>query len=186
MAKAVFHKNQRVYVKPVGTWALIERVNPQWASNVEEPLRIFYDVGLGRDFSAQELSADVRNSSTDRADRDNWRLMRAPNKWRSEEDCGHHPFPGTFPVIVTDTQDWGGWRVPGAEYDRDPLRVEFQARVIANALPLLQIANALSEHADENPDDIPSALAEITREAFRVRRRIYDEPYEGERHEAAE
>ena len=26
MAKALFHKNQRVYVKPVGTWALIERV----------------------------------------------------------------------------------------------------------------------------------------------------------------
>ena len=26
MAKANFHKNQRVYVKPVGTWALVERV----------------------------------------------------------------------------------------------------------------------------------------------------------------
>ena len=24
MAKAQFHKNQRVYVKPVGTWALVE------------------------------------------------------------------------------------------------------------------------------------------------------------------
>ena len=28
MAKAQFHKNQRVYVKPVGTWALVERVDP--------------------------------------------------------------------------------------------------------------------------------------------------------------
>ena len=24
MAKAVFHKGQRVYVKPVGTWAVVE------------------------------------------------------------------------------------------------------------------------------------------------------------------
>jgi hypothetical protein len=30
MAKAQFHKNQRVYVKPVGTWALIERVVLGW------------------------------------------------------------------------------------------------------------------------------------------------------------
>ena len=27
MAKASFHKNQRVYVKPVGTWALIEKID---------------------------------------------------------------------------------------------------------------------------------------------------------------
>jgi len=26
MAKAQFHKNQRVYVKPVGTWALVSAV----------------------------------------------------------------------------------------------------------------------------------------------------------------
>ena len=28
MAKAQFHKNQRVYVRPVGTWALVEKVIP--------------------------------------------------------------------------------------------------------------------------------------------------------------
>ena len=41
MAKAQFHKNQRVYVKTVGTWALIEKVMPQWAKGLDEPLRIF-------------------------------------------------------------------------------------------------------------------------------------------------
>jgi hypothetical protein len=45
MAKAQFHKNQRVYVKPVGTWALIERVIPHWAKGLDEPLRVYYDVG---------------------------------------------------------------------------------------------------------------------------------------------
>ena len=48
MAKAQFHKNQRVYVRPVGTWAVIERVVPQWVKDMDEPLRIHYDVGLGR------------------------------------------------------------------------------------------------------------------------------------------
>jgi len=58
MAKAQFHKNQRVYVKPVGTWALIEAVRPQWAKGLDEPIRIFYDVGLGRDFGADELTSE--------------------------------------------------------------------------------------------------------------------------------
>ena len=35
MAKAVFHKNQRVYVSSVGTWAMVEQVVPQWAKGVE-------------------------------------------------------------------------------------------------------------------------------------------------------
>ena len=52
MAKALFHKNQKVYVKPVGTWAIVERVIPQWVKGMDEPLRVHYDVGLGREFSA--------------------------------------------------------------------------------------------------------------------------------------
>jgi len=56
--KANFHKNQRVYVKPVGTWAAVEKVVPQWAKGIDEPLRIFYDVGLGREFAAEELQAE--------------------------------------------------------------------------------------------------------------------------------
>ena len=58
MAKAQFHKNQRVYVKPVGTWALIERVVPHWTKGLSEPLRVHYDVGLGREFAAEELQAE--------------------------------------------------------------------------------------------------------------------------------
>ena len=58
MAKAQFHKNQRVYVKPVGTWALVERVVPHWAKGIDEPIRIHYDVGLGREFAAEELQSE--------------------------------------------------------------------------------------------------------------------------------
>ena len=42
MAKALFHKSQRVFVKPVGTWALIEKVVPHWVKDVDEPLRVTY------------------------------------------------------------------------------------------------------------------------------------------------
>ena len=61
MAKAVFHKGQRVYVKPVATWAVIEEVRPQWVKGVEEPLRVSYDTGLGRDFQAHELAAEEKD-----------------------------------------------------------------------------------------------------------------------------
>lgn len=56
MAKAQFHKHQRVYVKPVGSWAVVEKVVPHWTKGLDEPLRIFYDVGLGREFDADELT----------------------------------------------------------------------------------------------------------------------------------
>lgn len=148
MAKAAYHKHQRVYVKPVGTWALIERVKPQWVKDVEQPVKIYYDCGLGRDFTEAELSGEA----VEEVDGGRWRLMRARNKWQSAEECAHHPQPGTYPVIVTDERDWGGWRVPGAEYDRDPARIEGQARLMVHAPRLLAMAEAIARMAAENPD----------------------------------
>src|SRR5262249_48419489 len=127
MAKAVFHKGQRVYVKPVATWASVEQVLPQWVKGVEEPLRVTYDVGLGREFQAHELAAEDREAARpDLLETENWRILRGSNKLGAQCDATRHPFPGTYPVVVTDDKDWGGWRVPMAEYDRDPQRIEYQ------------------------------------------------------------
>jgi hypothetical protein len=80
MAKAVFHKNQRIYVKTVGTWSTIERVVPHWAKGLDEPLRIFYDVGLGREFSAEELQTEqAQNAAVSSIGSENWRLIRSKN-----------------------------------------------------------------------------------------------------------
>ena len=121
MAKAQFHKNQRVYVKPVGTWALIEHVVPHWAKGIDEPIRVHYDVGLGREFMAEELLSEEPMSDNVPANKQHWRVVRARNKWQPAADCARHPIPGTYPVVVTGEAEWGGWRVPGAEYDLDPL-----------------------------------------------------------------
>jgi hypothetical protein len=113
MAKAVFHKGQRVYVKPVATWAVIEQVHPQWVKGVEEPLRVTYDTGLGRDFQAHELAAEEKDPhKPDLIETENWRVLRAVNRLSQEARDPRHPYPGTYPVVVTDEQDWGGWRVP--------------------------------------------------------------------------
>ena len=75
MAKASFHKNQKVFVKPVGTWAVVEHVLPQWVKGLDEPLKVHYDVGLGREFSASELTADNAEGSTDdTVELDIWRI----------------------------------------------------------------------------------------------------------------
>lgn len=171
MAKADFHKHQRVFVRPVGTWALIEQVKPHWVKGVEEPVRISYDCGLGRDFTPDELSEEQK----DDVDVGNWRLMRARNKWQSPDECAHHPFPGTFPVVVTDQQDWGGWRVPGAEYDRDPQTVEFQARLIAAAPSLLKLAETLAQQA-ERPDDLPEDIRKMVMFAKSAVKKIRSKP----------
>ena len=179
MAKALFHKNQRVYVKPVGTWASIERVVPQWVKGVDEPSRIFYDVGLGRDFSASELTAEDQNKQLREDEEDigaeSWRLVRARNKWQVTESAKHHPFPGTFPVVVTDEHDWGGWRVPGSEYDRDPQRIEFQARMIVAAPRLLRLVKKLTETASSDPD-VPQEIVDVARDSVTVLRYVYDIP----------
>jgi hypothetical protein len=165
MAKASFHKNQRVYVRPVGTWALIERVVPHWAKGLDEPIRVFYDVGLGREFAADELQSEEPLKDEKNLGSERWRIVRARNKWQNTEDCARHPMPGTYPVVMTTETDWGGWRVPGAEYDLDPGKVERQARLIASAPHLASLANTLVEWARKSGEEMPAALAELAHDA---------------------
>lgn len=164
MAKAVFHKNQRVYVKPVGTWANIEKVLPQWTKGLDEPLRVFYDVGLGREFTADELRAEQPAELAMDAGGEKWRILRAKNKWQPAEDCAHHPVPGTYPIIVTADTDWGGWRVPGAEYDLAPHKIEAQARLIVAAPKLAHLAKQLMQYASDEAHNVPNAVAGLATE----------------------
>jgi hypothetical protein len=176
MAKAQFHRNQRVWVDIIGTWATIERVIPAWAKGFDEPVRITYDVGLGRDFLAHELQGEEDVEAMPAIDGASWRLMRARNKWQSPEDSVHHPFPGTFPVVVTDEADWGGWRVPGAEYDRDPHKIERQARLIAVAPRLFALAKEIAELVAESPEDAPLAVRRLADQAAAIERYLDDVP----------
>lgn len=168
MAKAQFHKNQRVYVKPVGTWALIERVVPHWAKGLDEPLRVFYDVGLGREFGAEELQHEETAARETKLTGEAWRVVRGRNKWQSTEDCASHPFPGTHPVVMTGETEWGGWRVPGAEYDLDPFKAERQARLIANAPRLAALASELVNWIKQSGEEMPADLGQLARDAQAV------------------
>jgi hypothetical protein len=174
MAKAQFYRNQKVWVESVGAWATVERINPVWAKGFDEPVRITYEVGLGREFLAHELRAENRGEGAE--DVEQWRVLRARNKWQQPEDCGHHPFPGTFPVVVTEKADWGGWRVPGAEYDRDPHKIEYQARLIASAPQLLAVGRGLIEMVEEAPTDAPPELVRLAHLAALVERYLKEIP----------
>jgi hypothetical protein len=177
MAKAVFHKGQRVYVRPVGTWATVEQVKPQWVKGVEEPLRVTYDAGLGREFQAHELAAEEKEvQKPDLIETENWRVLRATNRKVGDMRDASHPYPGSYPVVVTDEKDWGGWRVPVAEYDREPTRIEHQARVFANALRLMRVTRELIEFAQDFPQETPPQLQELAQQAEMVMAAIYHEP----------
>jgi len=175
MAKALFHRNQRVWVESVGAWAVVEKIVPLWAKGFDEPVKISYDVGLGRTFNANELRADQETEETMKDMGQRWRLLRVHNKWQTAEACQHHPFPGTFPVVVTDAVDWGGWRTPGAEYDRDPHRIEYQARLIASAPQLLAIAKSLATlvAATARPSE---ELKRLATESARIEDFLNDSP----------
>ena len=175
MAKARYHKSQRVFVKPVGTWGFIENIVPKWIKGVEEPIKIHYDVGMGREFSQDELDAsetplDIPGMPVD-AQHDTdmiWHIVRGQNKWKSSKDCGHHPYPGTHPVIVTTERDWGGWRVPGAEYDRDPERIERQARLLVKAPMIAALLYQFIEDASDQEENLPDSTLQIARLAQKV------------------
>lgn len=174
MTKAQFKKNQRVWVDSVGAWATVERVVPAWTGGLSEPVRITYDVGLGRMFHAAELTLDPRDAADAGASVDAWRVVRDRNKWRSLEETTRHPIPGTHPVVITDPQDWGGWRVPRAEYDRDPARIEAQARIIAAAPKLRALAQELITLVAEGA--APEALRGLARRAATIELELHDLP----------
>jgi hypothetical protein len=174
LAKAQFHRHQRVWVEAVGAWATVEKLVPVWAKGFDEPVKITYDVGMGRDFSAAELRSETLDENSGATGE--WRLLRARNKWQMEDDCAHHPHPGTFPVVVTDAADWGGWRVPGAEYDRDPHKIERQARLIAIAPRLMAIARDITALIDEAPEDAPPAIQHLARQIDALEAYMNDVP----------
>jgi hypothetical protein len=176
VAKTVFQRNQKVWVESVGAWATIERIVPIWAKGFDEPVRVTYDVGLGREFLAHELKAEDRLADDGGVAVAHWRILRARNKWQQESDCLHHPYPGTYPVVVTDPNDWGGWRTPGAEYDRDPRKIEFQARLIAAAPQLHALARQLVELAADSPDDAPPAVVALAQRAAAIERVLHEVP----------
>jgi hypothetical protein len=187
MAKATFHKNQRVFVKPVGTWATIERILPQWVKGLDEPLKVHYCCGLGREFTAAELIAErAHGLADDEPLSETWRIYRGKNRWGEQSDPSGHPHPGTFPIVATDDRNWGGWRVPGAEYDRDPHRIEFQARMIESSPQLMTIAKELAMFAHAHDGDLPDDLVQLARRATASLRRIYDTPVPDAAHQAAE
>ena len=70
----------------------------------------------------------------------------------------NHPFPGTYPVVVTGEADWGGWRVPGAEYALSPARIELQARLVAGAPQMAAILKELTDWAKTCAGDVPQAM----------------------------
>ncbi len=175
MAKAVFQKNQRVWVESVGAWATIEKLVPIWARGFDEPVRVTYDVGMGREFQAHELKPEQDSDDVLAEDGAHWRLLRARNKWQTPETCRHHPFPGSYPVVVTDANDWGGWRTPGAEYDRDPHKIEFQARLIATAPRLLALARGLMATIEEMPG-APPELQRLAAQAGKIQQFLKEVP----------
>lgn len=181
MAKALFSKAQRVFVKPVGTWVLVERVVPHWVKGVDEPLRISYDCGLGRLFQAHELVSEQAMQNLEREDDEDddlllehWRIIRRLIKWRSDDgQPGASAHPGTYPVIATDDGPTGGWRVPSAEYDRDPQRIEHQARMIAQAPELMRIARKLTDFAAAHPGRVDEEIAPMVRRCAAILRSVY-------------
>ena len=144
---------------------------PQWVRGCAEPIKVLYDCGMGRDFEEAELAeetAALPEHGDFNGNVPEWRVVRGQNRWKSAEQCGHHPVPGTHPVIVTTEREWGGWRVPGAEYDLDPFRIELQARIIARAPILMALLKRLVEFADHEPENLSHGILELAQLSQRV------------------
>jgi hypothetical protein len=66
--------------------------------------------------------------------------------------------------------------VPGAEYDRDAAKIEFQARLIASAPRLLALSRQLLALVDEVPEDAPPDVRALAEEAVKIERYLKEVP----------
>ncbi len=98
-------------------------------------MKIHYDVGLGREFSASELVADKATRPIDEvADFDNWRISRAAQPlegYRGRLPTIRSPAPIRSSRPTTRTGAAGAFRAPNTT--AIPQRIEFQARIIEAA-----------------------------------------------------
>jgi hypothetical protein len=60
--KARMQVGDRVLVEPVGVDATIKRIIPVWRYGNAEPVRVYFDCGLGRTFHDFELTPLPANS----------------------------------------------------------------------------------------------------------------------------
>jgi hypothetical protein len=88
-------------------------------------------------------------------------------------------------VVVTDANDWGGWRVPGAEYDRDPHKIEFQARLLTMSPRLLTLARQVVRLVEESNGAAPQELQALAAEVVRIDRYLKEVPAASEAEPAA-
>ena len=82
-------------------------------------------------------------------------------------------------MVVTDKTDWGGWRTPGAEYDRDPRKMEAQARLIVSAPRLLALAQTVIDLAKDAGGEAPPAVRDLAEQAMAIQRFIDEVPAAG-------
>ena len=66
--------------------------------------------------------------------------------------------------------------MPGAEYDRDPGKIETQARIIVSAPRLIRLARELQQLVADDPDDAPAEIQDLAALAAEVLRYIVDVP----------
>jgi hypothetical protein len=69
---------------------------------------------------------------------------------------------------VTSDRDWGGWRVPGAEYDHDPQRIEHQAQVIARAPVFIKLLEEFVQYTDGEAENLSDDLTKLAQVARRI------------------
>jgi len=148
--------------------------------DVSEPLRITYDCGLGRPFHAHELVSEQGMLNQNRLSDDDeemmleyWHIDRRTIRWRPGDLGVTQANPGTYPVVATDEGNTGGWRVTGGEYDRDPQRIEHEARMIVHAPDLIRAARRIAEFASQNPDGFPNELKPVAQHCARILRNVY-------------
>jgi hypothetical protein len=110
---------------------------------------------MGREFAQEELeeeSVALRNNAANGLGTVPGGSCVATIAGRAPSSAGgHHPHPSTHPMIVTTERDWRAWRVPSAEYDLDPCRIERQAEIIVRVPIFMKLLEQFVEYADREP-----------------------------------
>ena len=120
--------------------------SPIWAKGFDEPVRITYDVGLGREFRGEDLRADShvrRRPSRGRRAASGASCARATSGRRRRTAATIRcPAPSRWSSPTPPTGAAGGCRGPSTT--ATPTSIEHQARLVVSAPKLMRLARELA------------------------------------------
>ena len=147
--------------------AYVEAVVPTWVKGCEEPIKISYDCGMGREFAQEELEEEIllRSRSTPRM------ALAAPGASCAATIAGRAPSSAGTTRHASHGRDHrarlGRLARSGRRIRSRSLCIERQAEIVRAPI-FMKLLEEFVEYADQEPENLSDDLTKLAQIARRI------------------